>query len=130
MEHVADVRVIFDDTDAMGIAYYATYLRWFEVGRIELMRKGGTTYRDLMGKGIHLPVVEASVRYFRPARFDDRVRIRAAVRGTGGASITFGYRIEDPDGKVLAEGTTRHAFTDESGKVRRAPEEFRKITGI
>ena len=129
MEHVADVRVIFGDTDAMGIVYYATYLKWFEVGRIELVRRGGMTYRDLIEKGIHLPVVEASIRYHRPARFDDRIRIHAEVRKLGGASITFGYRLEDRGGNILAEGTTRHAFTDEAGKVRRAPEGFEKITG-
>ncbi len=127
--HVADVRVIFDDTDAMGIAYYATYLRWFEIGRIELLRRSGATYQDLMERGFHLPVVEASARYLRPARYDDQVRILAEVRETGGASITFGYRLEDHGGNVFAEGATRHAFTDASGKVRRAPAGFGKLLG-
>jgi acyl-CoA thioester hydrolase len=124
LEHVADVRVIFADTDAMGIVYYATYLKWFEAGRIELVRRGGMTYRDLMERGIHLPVVEASIRYLCPARFDDRIRINAEVRKLGGASVTFGYRLERHDGKVLAEGDTLHAFTDGTGKVVRAPADF------
>lgn len=124
MEHVADVRVIFADTDAMGIAYYANYLKWFEVGRVELLRKRGMAYRDLTERGIHLPVVEASVRYVSPARYDDLLRINAEVETLGGASIAFGYRLERQDGKVLAEGSTLHAFTDGSGKVVRAPVEF------
>ncbi len=124
MEHVADVRVIFADTDAMGIVYYANYLKWFEVGRVELLRKMGMAYRDLTEKGVHLPVVEASVRYLSPARYDDLLRIDAEVKKLGGASISFGYRLERDDGKVIAEGSTLHAFTDGSGKVVRAPAGF------
>ena len=124
MEHVADARVIFADTDAMGIAYYANYLKWFEMGRVELLRKKGMVYRDLTSMGFHLPVVEARVRYHTPARYDDVLRIHAEVRKLGGASIAFGYRIERADGRMLAEGDTLHAFTNETGKVVRAPAEF------
>lgn len=124
MEHVADARVIFADTDAMGIVYYANYLKWFEMGRVELLRKKGMVYRDLTAKGFHLPVVEARVRYHTPARYDDLLRIRAEVRKLGGASIAFGYLIERADGGRIAEGETLHAFTNEAGKVVRAPAEF------
>jgi acyl-CoA thioester hydrolase len=126
VEFVADVRVIFADTDAMGIAYYANYLRWFEIGRVELLRRMGMAYRDLTERGVHLPVVEASVRYHSPARYDDVLRIRAGVQKLGGASIAFGYRLEREDGKLLAEGSTLHAFTDDEGRVVRAPAEFLK----
>lgn len=124
MEHVADARVIVADTDAMGIVYYANYLRWFEMGRVELLRKKGMVYRDLTEAGVHLPVVEARVRYVSPARYDDVLRIHAEVRKMGGASISFGYAIEHADGRPVAEGDTLHAFTDDSGKVVRAPSEF------
>lgn len=127
MEHVADARVIFADTDALGIAYYANYLRWFEIGRVELLRKKGLAYRALTEAGIHLPVVEAEVRYRSPARYDDSLRIFAEVRKQGGASIAFGYRLVRSDGTLLAEGSTVHAFTDGEGRVVRAPEEFRKL---
>lgn len=130
MEHVADARVTFADTDAMGIVYYANYLKWFETGRVELMRRMGMVYRDLTSTGYHLPVVEARVRYLSPARYDDLVRIRAEVRNRGGASITFGYRIEREDGKVLAEGDTVHAFTDDRGKVVRAPAGFLDLKDV
>ena len=130
MEHVADVRVIFADTDAMGIVYYANYLKWFEVGRVELLRKKGMAYRDLTSKGVHLPVVEAGIRYHTPARYDDILRIHAEVRKLGGASISFGYLIERADGRRIAEGETLHAFTGDTGKVVRAPADFLEHMGI
>jgi acyl-CoA thioester hydrolase len=126
LEHVADARVIFADTDAMGIAYYANYLRWFEIGRTELLRKKGLAYRALTEAGVHLPVVEAQIRYRSPARYDDTLRIFAEVRKRGGASVAFGYRLVRSDGMLLAEGSTVHAFTDGEGRVVRAPAEFHK----
>ena len=130
MERVATVRVLFADTDAMGIVYYANYLKWFEMGRVELMRKLGLAYRELTGTGIHLPVTEASVRYLLPARYDDLLHIRAEIRGCKRASIAFGYRIEKENGAVLADGSTVHAFTDGEGKIVRVPEHFLVKTGI
>ncbi len=130
MEHVADVRVLVADTDAGGVVYYANYLRWFETGRAELMRRMGMAYRDLTDIGVHLPVVEAGVRYHSPARYDDIVKVHAGVTGFKGASIVFGYRLTREDGKLLAEGLTRHAFTDVAGKVVRAPAEFLRKTGL
>lgn len=130
MERVATVRVLFADTDAMGIVYYANYLKWFETGRVEIMRRRGMAYRELTGKGIHLPVTEASVRYLSPARYDDLLAIHAEIRECKRASIAFGYRIERDDGVLLADGETVHAFTDDGGKVVRIPEMFFEKTGM
>ena len=130
MEQVATVRVLFADTDAMGIVYYANYLKWFEMGRVEFMRRRGMAYRELTGTGIHLPVTEASVRYLSPARYDDLLSIRTEIRECKRASIAFGYRIEREDGVVLADGETVHAFTDGDGKIVRIPELFLEKTGI
>lgn len=130
MEQVATVRVLFADTDAMGIVYYANYLKWFEMGRVELMRRLGMAYRELTGIEVHLPVTEASVRYHSPARYDDLLSIHAEVLGCKRASITFGYRIEREDGVLLADGATVHAFTDGDGKIVRIPGLFLEKTGI
>ena len=124
MEKVATARVIFGETDAMGIVYYANYLKWFEMGRAELMRRRGLAYLDLTRRGVHLPVTRAEVRYLSPARYDDVLAIRAEVRGMGRASVTFGYRIEREDGTPLADGSTVHAFTDADGRVVRVPPGF------
>ena len=130
MKRVATVRVLFSDTDAMGIVYYANYLKWFEAGRAELMRKMGMAYGELTGTGVHLPVTEASVRYLSPARYDDLLAVHAAIRDVGRASIAFSYRIEREDGTLLADGATLHAFTDGDGKVVRIPGIFRERTGL
>ncbi len=123
MEHVATARVLYADTDAMGIAYYGSYLRWFEAGRIELLRRRGMAYGELTARGIHLPVREVRARYLAPARYDEEIRILAAVSHAGRASVTFSYRLERRDGKALAEGFTVHAFVGD-GKVVPAPRDF------
>ena len=124
MERVATSRVIFGDTDAMGIVYYANYLRWFEIGRVELLRRKGMAYRDMTHRGIHLPVTRAEVRYLSPARYDDVLVIHAAILALKRASVSFAYRIERDDGTRLVEGSTTHAFTDDEGRVVRVPRGF------
>ena len=124
MERVATARVIFGDTDAMGIAYYGNYLRWFEIGRVELLRRRGIVYRDLTRRGVHLPVTRAEVRYLASARYDDALVIRAGIRDLKRASVSFAYRIERDDGTPLAEGSTTHAFTDDRGRIVRVPGGF------
>jgi acyl-CoA thioester hydrolase len=130
VEHVADVRVIYGDTDAAGVAYYGNYLRWFEVGRAELMRRMGFSYRDVMERdGVLLPVIEAGTTYHAPARYDDVLRIHAGIRALEGVRMTFGYRIEREDGVLLAEGYTVHAFTRTDGRPVRPPAAFRALAG-
>ncbi len=128
MEHVATVRVIFGDTDAAGIVYYGNYLRWFEVGRAELMRRKGFSYLDAMERGVLLPVIEAGARYHAPARYDDMLRIHAMILGLQGVRLTFEYRIERDDGTSLVTGRTVHAFTGRDGKPVRPPAEFRALS--
>ncbi len=130
MERVATIRVLFADTDAMGIVYYGNYLRWFEIGRAELMRRKGMAYAGLTETGVHLPVTEAYVRYGSPARYDDTIHVCAAIRELRRASISFAYRIERADGSRLAEGHTVHAFTGPNGKIVPVPRGFREKSGV
>jgi len=78
-------RVRYGDTDQMGMAYYANYLRWFEVGRAEMMRSLGTSYRAVEDAGIRLPVLEARCRYLKAARYDDLLAVETGVRVLGSA---------------------------------------------
>lgn len=119
--HRFAIRVRYGDTDQMGFAYYAHYLRWFEIGRAEMLRALGTTYRAMEEAGIQLPVLEAQCRYLRPARYDDEVVIETGVRAAGRATIEFGYRVEGPDGALLAHGRTVHCFLDRDGRPVRPP---------
>jgi len=129
VEHVATVRVIYGDTDAAGIVYYGNYLRWFEIGRAELMRQKGFSYRDVMERdGVLLPVIEAGATYHASARYDDVLRIHAEIREVKGVRLTFGYRIEREDGAVLVTGHTVHAFTGRDGRPVRPPAAFRALS--
>ena len=86
--HRFPFRVRYADTDPMGFAYYAHYLRWFEVGRAELMRWLGWSYRAMEETGLRLPVVEARCRYLRPGRYDDLIAVETGVVGCGRASVS------------------------------------------
>lgn len=112
-------RVIYGDTDQMGVVYYANYLRLFEMGRNEYLRGSEMTYREIEARGFFLPVVSASLRYRRPARYDDLITVRTAIVAVRGARITFNYQIVHEDGTLLVEGETQHANTDADGKVTR-----------
>ena len=128
MELVATVRVIYGDTDAGEIVYYGNYLRWFEVGRAELMRRKGFSYREVMERdGVLLPVIEAGAAYHASARYDDVLRIFAEIREVKGVRLTFGYRIDREDGTVLVSGHTVHAFTRRDGRPVRPPAAFRAL---
>jgi acyl-CoA thioester hydrolase len=128
LEKVATVRVIYGDTDAMGIVYYGNYLRWFEVGRAELMRRRWLAYHEMNVVDLHLPVIESNAVYRHPARYDDLLDIYAELSEARGVRLKFGYRIaRGADGKTLVEGSTTHAFTDSTGKVVRPSERFRKL---
>ncbi len=115
-------RVIYGDTDAMGVAYYANYLRWFEMGRNEWLRSIGITYREIESWGVRAPTSQAYCHYFRPARYDDLVWIETDVEYLRRASIKFLYRIVlDGDGGELAKGYTIHAFVDPQGRILSTP---------
>lgn len=117
------IRVRYGDTDQMGMAYYGNYLRWFEIGRAEMMRSLGTSYREVEAQGIRLPVVEARCRYLKPARYDDLVAIETGVLELGRASVRFGYRIvSEASGELLAHGLTEHCFLGDGGRPVRAPD--------
>lgn len=122
------LRVIFGDTDAMGVVYHGNYLRYFEAGRTEYLRGCGARYRDLEAEGFLLPVTEANVRFVRPARYDDLVRVETSVAELGRASLRFGYRlVRDEDGELLATGHTDHACVGRDFRPRRFPEGLRAI---
>ncbi len=121
----AQLRVIYGDTDQMGVVYYANYLRFFEAARNEFLRAKGLRYADLESReGLALPVTEAAVQYRRPARYDDLVVVEIALAELGGASARFAYRILR-DGELLATGHTVHACLGVDGRVRRIPRDVR-----
>jgi len=118
------LRVIYGDTDQMGVVYYANYLRYFEAARNEYIRAKGLRYRDFEERfGLRLPVAEAGVSYKLPARYDDLLDVEITITEVRRASARFEYRLLR-EGTLLATGHTVHACVDLDGKVRRLPEEL------
>ena len=124
--HATELRVRYAETDRMGIVYYANYLVWCEVGRVEFMRALGGSYAQLEAQGYGLAVAEATVRYLSPARFDDLVRIETSLVGVRSRAVVFDYVITNVDtGTRLATAHTALVSIDASGRPTSLPPEFR-----
>lgn len=122
----SEVRVIFGDTDQMGVVYYANYLRFFEGARADYWRALGRSYRDLEEWGVALPVIEAHCTYKKPARYEDLLAIDVAISEVRGASLRFVYGVYR-GAELLAEGWTRHAVTGTDGRPRAMPDAMRAM---
>jgi acyl-CoA thioester hydrolase len=119
-------RVIYGDTDAMGIAYYGNYLKWFEIGRSEWFRNTGTTYRELEKNGLYMPVVEAHCTYLKPAFYDDLLTIETSFQFSGSAKLRFDYVILRGD-EICTRGYTVHVCMNSERKVQKPPPYLRKL---
>ena len=123
-----ELRVRYAETDRMGIVYYANYLVWCEVGRVEFMRALGGSYADLEARGYGLAVAEATVRYLAPARFDDPVRIETSLVGVRSRAVTFDYVISNAEtGVRLATAHTALISIDPNGRLTALPASFRAL---
>jgi len=132
MPVTTEVRVRYAETDQMGIVYYANYLVWFELGRVELLRSLGLAYSRLeTDHGCILPVIQAHCRYRSPARYDDEILIETRPAMMRGAVLKFAYQIfrkASPDGKereLLAEGETVHVVCDDQLQRKPLPEKYK-----
>ncbi|PLX42192.1 MAG: thioesterase [Deltaproteobacteria bacterium] len=114
-------RVIYGDTDQMGVMYYANYLRLFEAGRCEYMHVKGCPYSEVEGRGVLLPISEAHVNYIKPALFDQTITVHTKVELVKGARVNFTYEVTNEDGELLATGFTKHAALDAERRVIRVP---------
>ncbi len=121
---IHQVRVIFGDTDQMGVVYYANYLRWFESARAALLRDRGLSGRHLSELGVGFPVAEAFCKYRRPAHYEDLLDIDIQVSELGFARIRFAYQVLRGE-ELIADGHTVHACVDGRGKPVRIPEPLR-----
>ena len=123
VEHTTVVRVIYADTDAMGVVYHTNYIKWFEVGRCELLRSIGFPYSKMEEEGILLPLAECSCKYKLPAVYDDLLEVTASISEVKAATVTLDYTIRrQSTGELLATGTTKHAVTDPQFKPIRLRE--------
>jgi acyl-CoA thioester hydrolase len=120
-----EIRVIFGDTDQMGVVYYANYLRYFEAARAAYWRSLGRSYKDLEAWGVALPVVEAHCFYRRAAHYEDLLSVEVGVTELRGASLRFGYQIFRGE-QLITDGNTRHAVIGPDGRPRMLPPELRE----
>ena len=119
-----ELRVRYAETDAQGVAYYASHYVWFEVGRNALTRAVGMPYTEIERQGHSLPVAEAYCRYLAPLRPTERFTVTTTSRAIGRARLAFINRLTRADGVPAAEGFTIHGYTDDSGRPRPLPQEI------
>jgi acyl-CoA thioester hydrolase len=123
------LRVRYAETDQMGVVYHSNHLIWFEVGRVELMRQMGFSYRDMEREdGRFIAVAEVKCRYRAPVYYDEEVVVRTQLKGVRESVVVFGYeltRVEN--GTLLAEGETTHIVTDVNMKIAALPDKYLKV---
>jgi acyl-CoA thioester hydrolase len=120
------LRVRYAETDQMGVVYHSNHFVWFEVGRVELLRQLGFSYRDMESKdGRFIAVAEAKCRYRAPVRYDEEVLVRTELLNVRDSVLHFGYELlHAADGTLLAEGETTHIVTDADMKIAVLPEKY------
>ena len=120
------LRVRYAETDQMGVVYHANHFVWFEVGRVELLRQLGFSYREMeQTDGCFIAVVDARCRYKAPAHYDDEVIVRTHLKNVRESLVHFGYElVRIGDGVLLAEGETTHIVTDANLNTRAIPEKY------
>jgi acyl-CoA thioester hydrolase len=124
------VRARYAETDQMGVVHHAVYPVWFEVARTALSHAVGLPYTEWERRGVLLMVGELRCRYRRPARYDEEVIVGVRVEEVASRRVVFEYRVEGPDGTVLAEGETRHVVVDRAtGRPTTLPDELRASLG-
>ena len=120
------IRVRYAETDQMGVVYHANYFIWFEVGRVELLRQFGFSYKDMEREDdCFIAVVDARCRYKAPVHYDDQVVVRTYLKHVREKVIRFGYELRRAEtGELLAEGETTHIVTDANLNKRPLPEKY------
>ncbi len=122
------VRVRYGETDQMGYVYYGFYAMYYEVARVEALRKLGVTYREIEHMGIIMPVLENKSRYIAPARYDEQLRIVTTIRQKPSVKITFEYEIFNEQNTLIHKGETTLVFVDrQTNRPCRPPKEMEDV---
>jgi acyl-CoA thioester hydrolase len=123
------LRVRYAETDQMGVVYHSNHFIWFEVGRVELLRQLGFSYRDMETRdGRFIAVAEAKCRYRAPAHYDEEILVRTKLLNVRESVVHFGYELRRAeDAALIAEGETTHIVTDANMKVAALPEKYLSV---
>jgi acyl-CoA thioester hydrolase len=109
-EHTTKIRVRYGETDQMGYMYYGNYAEFYEVGRVEMLRSLGLTYKGMEESGIMMPVLELQCKYLKPALYDEEISIRVIMDKLPGIRIHFKYELKNPKGELINTGETLLVF--------------------
>jgi acyl-CoA thioester hydrolase len=123
------LRVRYAETDQMGVVYHSNHLIWFEVGRVELLRQMGFSYRDMEREdGRFIAVAEVTCRYRAPVFYDEEIIVRTRLKTVRESVVIFSYELNRAhDGALLAEGETTHIVTDAKMKVSPLPDKYLSV---
>lgn len=123
------IRVRYAETDQMGVVHHANHFIWFEVGRVELLRQLGFSYKDMEQQdNCFIAVVDARCRYKAPAVYDDEIIVRTWLKNVRESAIHFGYElVRVGDGSLLAEGETTHIVADAKMQKTALPEKYMRV---
>ena len=126
LENETRFRVRYAETDQMGVVYYANYLVWMELGRVEYCRSAGIRYKDMeLNDGVLLAVAEATCRYLFPARYDEEIVVKTRVKQVGARMVRFAYEMSEAEsGRKLATGETAHIFCGRDMRPLKLPEKY------
>jgi acyl-CoA thioester hydrolase len=116
MHSTSRTRVRYKETDQMGIAHHSNYLVWFEIGRTDLCRLAGFSYREIEERGYMLVVSEVGCRYRSPFRYDDEVVIETRVGQIGSRMLRFDYELRSDSGDLRASGHSSHIWVEQTGR--------------
>jgi acyl-CoA thioester hydrolase len=130
--HDTTVRVRYAETDQLGVVYHANHFIWFEVGRVELIRSMGVSYKQMeLEDDCHIVVAEARCRYHHPARYDQVLRVRTRIAEATKRTIRFSYELFHAESdKLLATGETTHVVCGRDGRPKTLPEKYRRLFGL
>ena len=126
MRVTVPLEVRYAETDQMGVVHHAVYVVWMEAARVEFLKRVGSPYHELERAGVRLPVVELGVVYRAPAAFGQVVEVSCELRPLASRAASFQYAVHS-DGRLLAEGFTRHVCCDAQGRVVALPEPVRRV---
>lgn len=124
-EHTTKLRVRYGETDQMGYMYYGNYAEFYEVGRVEMLRSLGLTYRWMEESGIMMPVMEMKCKYLKPALYDEEISIRVKLEKMPGVKIHFYYELSNEAGELINLGETLLCFVNmKTGRPSLPPQDF------
>jgi acyl-CoA thioester hydrolase len=124
------IRIRYGDTDQMGVAYYGNYPLFYEVGRTDMLRDLGISYKEMEARGTILPVIELKIKYLQPAFYDEEIIVKTYLKELPSVRIKFEYELFNSNNKLINKGETTLAFINkETQRPTKAPDYFLEIIG-